>query len=324
MKKMIAKICVLLCAILPVVVLAACNGSGYAPTGENASMSGTSETVKYEELLAIQEYYFPRGDTDSIGYVFFSDGSIIIEDDLADRGDGSVERGEYTVVDDTITVYRDDKAIAIFTIVDERTIVHTETGIEYTCGELVYVEDDILWADCDELFDNKPVIISGLGFGYVYYHLDGKEDSGENIQFNDDTYIQFNRALDIHSYEYEIVGNSIIVTDDGEYYTSLEILDLCTLRNENGDIYALTDSEGQELVTSAMYYLYPDFGSESLFFWDHGEVRHETVDGEVMGSFEISNDVISIEFENGASMELVIINKRILELDDWATFVRMF
>ena len=90
-----------------------------------------------------------------------NDGSIIIEDDLADRGDGSVDRGEYTVVADTITVYRDGIAIAIFTIIDERTIVHTETGIEYTCGELVYVEDDILWADCDELFDNKSDIISG-------------------------------------------------------------------------------------------------------------------------------------------------------------------
>ena len=142
MKKMIARICTLFCAIVPAVLLAACNGTGYAP-----------EVAEYEELLAIQEYYFPGGDIDSTGYVFFNDGSIIIEDDLVERGDGSVDRGEYTVAGDTITVYRDGEAVAVFTIFDERTIVHTDTGVEYICGELVYVEDDILWADCDEIFD---------------------------------------------------------------------------------------------------------------------------------------------------------------------------
>ena len=59
-------------------------------------------------------------------------------------------------------------------------------------------------------------------------------------------------------------------------------------------------------------------------FWPGGTVKIESADGDEMsGTYEVDDDTISIEID-GDSLELDIVNRRVLKLDDDTVFVRTY
>ena len=84
----------------------------------------------------------------------------------------------------------------------------------------------------------------------AYYYLEGVEGA-ENIKFYKDGRVQYNSVEGIYVREYRISGDIINVTDDGKQYKTLEILDLCTLTDEDGNTYAISGAPGRSSKRTA-------------------------------------------------------------------------
>ena len=153
----------------------------------------------------------------------------------------------------------------------------------------------------------------------IYYH----HESGKgNLQFHPDGRAQLNTSGSIRALEYTIEGDTVYITDEGEPVTELTFLDLCTLEDENGDIYAVPDSEGQELVERSIYWM--NAGDIGIFFDILGILRTVGAEGEeIEGSYEVDGATVHIEL-GGETFDLEIQNRRVLySYEDGSVFVRL-
>ena len=154
---------------------------------------------------------------------------------------------------------------------------------------------------------------------WAYYRLEG---ANRNIQLRKDGIIQFNSADEIYIREYAFHDGKIVVTDDGEPYITLTILDLCTLTDEDGNTYSIPDSAGQELKTYSIYYANAETGAGNLMFMAGGMAAVEDADGKQLdATYEVNDDMVLLDID-GNTLELKIVNSRILRLDDDTVFVR--
>jgi len=175
-----------------------------------------------------------------------------------------------------------------------------------------------------------PLILTGSD---TYYEmLDGGLEMTLGFRDGGVTIFVSDTGL-ISAREYEIGDGCIFVKlededMDGSDYAHIvplqfiEILDLCTLRDVDDNIYAIKDSQGLELVTNTFYYLNNDYYSPKFWFFDDGTVDIDNVGEETIGcAYEVEGSMIYIDIE-GEPVVLEIVNKRVLQADDGSIYFR--
>lgn len=159
--------------------------------------------------------------------------------------------------------------------------------------------------------------------GLYYHQVDG--DDPLSLKFADEGVYINSDAINTWC-ECEIGGNTITLikgSDDVAPMEWFEIQDLCTLVDDSGNIYAIDDSEGRELVINNFYFMDADYDSANFFFRPDGTVEVENDEG-VQGSYtyEVDGTDLFIYIE-GETLEFEIINKRILADDDGNVLFRL-
>lgn len=108
----------------------------------------------------------------------------------------------------------------------------------------------------------------------------------------------------------------------------LEVVDICTLKDINGNIYQLPDTEGKEITTKVFYKFFSDYNDPTeseagIVFFDSGITKECDYYGEYSdGTYEINGDKLSIEIE-GNIVEATIINRRLIEFDNGVILLNM-
>lgn len=172
--------------------------------------------------------------------------------------------------------------------------------------------------------EGTPAIITKGDTAYV------KQDSGDVALDFADGYVTIVHDSFVSGRDYEVYNDriSIKLDKEGSDYAfivplqSMEIVDLCTLKDQDGNIYAIADSQGQELVTRNFYYLNDDVNAPAYIFYDDGTVNLEA-DGKeaVSGTYKVEDTTVSIDIEGGP-VNFEIINKRVLKAEDGAIYYR--
>ncbi len=174
----------------------------------------------------------------------------------------------------------------------------------------------------DNIGDNTDGLSSGIPFilmdkDDLYYHQEGGGDP-LRLHFADGgVYINSN-AINTWC-ECEIDGNTITLikgSDDVAPMEWFESQDLCTLVDDSGNIYAIEDSDGRELVINNFYFLDADYDSASFFFRPDGTVEVDNGQGTYASyTYEVDGFSLYLYIE-GETLEFEIINRRILVDDD--------
>jgi hypothetical protein len=117
--------------------------------------------------------------------------------------------------------------------------------------------------------------------------------------------------------------------EDGDFafiapLQGMQILDLCTLMDMNGNIYALDGSRGAELETGRGYYQNADVDADSFLFWQGGICDFSSDGNDTQfADYTVDGGTITITLSDGDTMTLYIINSRLLKADDGGVFVRL-
>jgi hypothetical protein len=163
--------------------------------------------------------------------------------------------------------------------------------------------------------DNEPKISLDFGDGYVTITHD---DTG-NLSGRD----------------YKLYDGFISVTleegdeEDGDFayiapLQGIQILDLCTLMDMNGNIYAVDGSQGSELETGRGYYQNADVDADSFLFWENGICDFYSDGNDTqLADYAVDGETITITLGDSDTMTLYIINRRLLKSDDGEIFVRL-
>jgi hypothetical protein len=177
-----------------------------------------------------------------------------------------------------------------------------------------------------------PQILSG---GNFYYR---SVDSEPEISLNfGDGYvtIMHDDTGNLSGRDYELNDGFISVTleegdeEDGDFayiapLQDIQILDLCTLMDMNGSIYALDDSQGTELGTGRAYYQNADVDADSYLFRGSGVCDFYSEGNDVqLADYAVDGETITVTLDDGDTRTLYLINGRLLESDDGEIFVRL-
>ncbi len=186
-------------------------------------------------------------------------------------------------------------------------------------------EDD----STDNTDDNDDGVSTQIPFilmdkdGLYYHQIDG--DDPLSLKFADEGVYINSDAINTWC-KCDIGGNTITLikgSDDVAPMEWFEIQDLCTLVDDSGNIYAIDDSEGQELVINNFYFMDADYDSANFFFRPDGTVEVENDQG-VQGSYTYEVDGYDLYiYIEGETFEFKIINKRILQGDDGTLLFRL-
>ncbi len=166
--------------------------------------------------------------------------------------------------------------------------------------------------------DNNVGVSSEIPFilmdkdGLYYHQVDG--DDPLSLKFADGgVYIN---SDSINTWcECDIEGNTITLLKGSDDVAPMEWFksrDLCTLVDDNGNVYTIDDSEGQELVENNFYYMDADYDSANFFFRLDGTLEVENGEGET-GSYTYEVDGVKVYmFIEGETLEFEIVNRRVL------------
>jgi hypothetical protein len=196
-------------------------------------------------------------------------------------------------------------------------------------------ENDIDWDDGDSNYytpAGAPQILTGSSF--YYRSVDNEPEI--SLDFGDSyVTITHNDTGNLSGRDYELYDGFISVTleegdeEDGDFayiapLQNIQIQDICTLMDMNGNIYALDGSQGTELGTGRGYYQNADVDADSYLFRGGGicDFYSEGNDAQ-LADYAVDGEVITVTLDDGDTRTLYIINGRLLESDDGKIFVRL-
>ena len=190
------------------------------------------------------------------------------------------------------------------------------------------------WSD-DADSNDTPAETPQILIGSDFYYRSVNSESKISLNFEDGyVTIIHDDTGNLSGREYELTDGFISVTledgdvEDGDFaYIALlrdiQILDLCTLMDMNGNIYAVDGSQGTELETGRGYYQNADVDADSYLFWENGTCSFDSDGNTQIAGYAVDGETITITLEDGDTMTLYIINRRLLKSDDGGMFVRL-
>lgn len=175
----------------------------------------------------------------------------------------------------------------------------------------------------DEPDYGPEIDFSGLPpvFYSTYYYLGG-EDCDTDLYFYDDGEVDLDYPDETLTGEYTVEEYGITIEVDGEQHVSLLMIDMCTLLDENGNVYMVEGANNRELETSSFYYLNADEDAGSVWFYNYGDVDVENPGSETMTyEYTVDGDTITVTYE-GNTATMTIYNSYMLLSDEGNWFVR--
>ncbi|MDR1589310.1 MAG: hypothetical protein LBS51_03875 [Oscillospiraceae bacterium] len=248
--------------------------------------------------------------------------AVILDEDYSPYVNGTAFDGEYQRGDSFEDVFGTDE-----TDVDQDD--EDEWGYEEDDGDEYWGDD----GDSSYTPAEAPQILIDSNFYYVSVDI----EPAISIDFADGYLtIIHNDTGNLSGRTYELYDGFISVTleegdeEDGDFaYIAplqvLQILDLCTLMDMNGNIYALEGSQGTELGAGiGYYYQNADVYANSYLFWEGGMCSFSSGEDDAeIAEYVVDGETITITLDDGDTRTLYIINGRLLESDDGEIFVRL-